>query len=162
MLCVQKRPSHQLTSSYSGDCILRAESTGWDIRFNEIRETGRSESIYNFVSHQRHLTVWSDVNRKPEKWGADWCNVIEFSGSSEDSSCSIRNHLKAFSTSTQQSRQQNITRIKSGWNMMKLPKTNVGKHSLFWSDDILSSFTFFIDVLFTVVHFWWSYAIKVL
>lgn len=42
------------------------ESTGWDIRFNEIREIRKGKSICIYVSHQNML-IQNDINDKNRK-----------------------------------------------------------------------------------------------
>lgn len=41
------------------------------MRFNEIRQIWRDETTYKCISHQKHLKVWSDIDRKPLKWSSN-------------------------------------------------------------------------------------------
>ncbi len=41
--------------------ILGVESTGWNIRFKEIRQVWRGVPVENLIGYQKHLKVWSDI-----------------------------------------------------------------------------------------------------
>lgn len=61
---------------------LWAASSGWNKKFKEIRQVQSGLTVWNCVSHQKHIKMWFDTDREPME--GSWFFKLHYSEAVEE------------------------------------------------------------------------------
>ena len=84
---------------------------------DKFREIGRGKAVEGFECENQGLKSDSKMHREPMEGSEDWSNVVEFSGSGQQTGGSILHQLKACYFLLAGSEVQGVTVIQPGCNV---------------------------------------------